>query len=130
MPDGRTKRIVLRALQRCPDFSGIATMPLPRSRKGRALLQWLAHSGLALSFLTRVQSHENGARLPDEWRNVLEPRRERNAIRFQDMLMEFQRLNHSFHARGILAITLKGFSLVPDFCEDPGLRHQTDFDFL
>jgi len=46
------------------------------------------------------------------------------------MLEEFRRLNEAFRARNILAITLKGFSLVPDFCEDPRDRHQTDFDLL
>ncbi len=46
------------------------------------------------------------------------------------MLDEFQRLNRAFCANGIQVLTLKGFSLIPDFCEDPATRHQTDFDFL
>jgi hypothetical protein len=130
MHDRRAKRAVLQALRRNPDFSGIAAMPLPRSRQGRRLLQWLDLSGTALSFLKSVQTLEAGACLPDEWRDALEGRRERNATRFRDMLDEFQRLNQAFRARGVLAITLKGFSLSPDFCEDPALRHQADFDFL
>jgi hypothetical protein len=130
MHDRRAKRAVLQALQRHPDFSGIAAVPLPRSRQGRRLLQWLDQSGAALSFLKIVQTRESGARLPDEWRDALERRRARNACRLRDMLDEFQRLNDAFRIRGVLAITLKGFSLVPDFCEDPSVRHQTDFDFL
>jgi len=48
----------------------------------------------------------------------------------RDMLGEFHRINVALFSQGIRACTLKGFSLVPDFCEDPALRHQTDFDFL
>jgi len=46
------------------------------------------------------------------------------------MLQEFGRINQALRERNIAVCTLKGFSLVPDFCEEPSLRHQTDFDFL
>src|SRR5271165_6903907 len=130
MLKSRAKRLVLQALQREPDFSALDGIPSVRSRKGQQLLRWLDQSGLALQFLNRVQVHESAVCLPGDWREVLEQRRERNAIRLRDMLQEFQRLNQAFRSRGILAATLKGFSLVPDFCEDPAIRHQTDLDFL
>jgi len=130
MPNNLAKRGVLQALQRVPDFSRIAAWPSPESRRGLQLLRWLDHSGLALSFLQNLQARETPVGLLDEWRDALNQRMARNASRLNDMLQEFQRLNDAFHARGVLAVTLKGFSLIPDFCENPVLRHQTDFDFL
>jgi len=130
MPDANPKLKILRALIRNSDARGIAALPPLGSRQGAKLMQWLDQSGLALPFLNSVNSHSAGACLPAEWRNALEGRRGRNTVRFQDMLAEFQRLNDAFRSQGVTAVTLKGFSLVPDFCEDPSLRHQTDFDFL
>jgi len=130
MLENCAKRIVLQVLQRDPDLSGLDGIPSLQSRKGRQLLRWLDQGGLALQFLSRVQAHESVMCLPGDWRKVLEQRRERNANRLRDMLREFQRLNQAFRSRGILVATLKGFSLVPDFCGDPAIRHQTDFDFL
>ena len=130
MPDANPKLKILRALIRNSDARGIAALPPLGSRQGANLMQWLDQSGLALPFLNSANSHSAGACLPDEWRNALEGRRGRNTVRFQDMLAEFQSLNDAFRSQGVTAVTLKGFSLVPDFCEDPSLRHQTDFDFL
>ncbi len=130
MPNIHEKRALLRALQSGPDFLGLAALPLIQAKEGRELLRWLDQSGLALSFLRRISARGEGADIPSEWRDALERRRERNAIRMLDMLEEFRRLNEAFRAQGILTVTLKGFSLVPDFCEDPCDRHQTDFDLL
>src|ERR1700731_1487519 len=130
MRDGNAKRSVLRALKRNPDFSGLASLPPLGSRQGGRLVQWLDQRGLALGFCKCVNDHAAAVCLRDEWRDALETRKKRNAARLQDMLQEFQRLNDAFRSRGIMAVTLKGFSLIPDFCEDPCLRHQTDFDFL
>ena len=130
MSDGKPKLSVIRALSLNPDLRRTPELPSLRSRQGTKLMQWLDQSGLALAFLKRTSSRAAGACLPDEWHNALEGRRKRNAIRLQDMLDEFQRLNEAFRSQRVQAVTLKGFSLVPDFCEDPSLRHQTDFDFL
>jgi len=130
MPDGNPKLSVIGALKRNPDLRGIAGLPPLRSRYGSKLMQWLDESGLALAFLNRSNTPTTCGYLPEEWRGGLEARRRRNAVRLQDMLDEFRRLNEAFYSRGVMAITLKGFSLLPDFCEDPSLRHQTDFDFL
>jgi len=128
--DACAKRSLLQVLKRNPDLAGIRSLPPLQSRHGARLIRWLDESGLALSLLNSVRSHATGGGLSAEWRDALEGRRERNDGRLQDMLGEFQRLNDAFRAQGILAVTLKGFSLVPDFCADASLRHQTDFDFL
>jgi hypothetical protein len=130
MPDANPKLKILRALKRSPDARGMAALPPLGSRRGAKLMQWLDQSGLALPFLNSANSRDADSRLPDEWHNALEGRKRHNAVRLQDMLGEFQRLNSAFRSQSVTAVTLKGFSLVPDFCEDPGLRHQTDFDFL
>jgi len=128
--DACAKRSLLQSLKRNADLGGIASLPPLQSGHGARLMRWLDESGLALSLLKSVRSHATGGGLSADWRDALEGRRERNDGRLQDMLGEFQRLNDAFRAQGILAVTLKGFSLVPDFCADASLRHQTDFDFL
>jgi putative nucleotidyltransferase-like protein len=130
MPDPNSKQKIIRALASNSDLAAAACLPPVGSKDGTRLLQWLDHSGLALHFLNWADTHSKEACLPDPWRDALDGRRRRNAARQQDMLEEFRRLNTAFHTNGIKVITLKGFSLVPDFCQDPGLRHQTDFDFL
>jgi len=135
MHNGTAKRAILQALQRVPDFSQLASLPSAQSRPGRQLLQWLDQSGLALAFFQSVQScgappHQIAIPLSPECHEALRQRAHRNSARFHDMLHEFHRLNEVFRARNILAITLKGFSLSPDFCENPLFRHQTDLDFL
>lgn len=130
MPDRCAKQSLLRALKRNPDLAGISALPSLQSGQGFRLMRWLDESGLALSFLKSVASQDTGGRLPAEWRDALESRKASNDSRLQDMLHEFRRLNDGFRSQGIMAITLKGFSLIPDFCADPSVRHQTDFDFL
>jgi hypothetical protein len=130
MPDRNPKLSVIGALKRNSDLRGMVELPPLRSRQGTKLTQWLDQSGLALAFLNCANTHTPGICLPEEWRNILEARKRRNAVRLQDMLAEFQRLNEAFRSKRVRAITLKGFSLLPDFCEDSSLRHQTDFDFL
>ncbi|MGA2809760.1 MAG: nucleotidyltransferase family protein [Candidatus Acidiferrum sp.] len=93
-------------------------------------LHWLDRSGLALSFLRRLQNCQAASLLPAELLSALVQRLGRNNERLRDMLQEFHRIHAAFHFHGVFAATLKGYSLIPDFCEDPSLRHQTDFDFL
>lgn len=131
MPDHSAKHAVLRTLQREPDLSGLDEIPPLRSAPGVRLLSWLDHSGLALPFWQRVVFHDNNIdRLPIEWREPLQQRKDRNSARFRDMLQEFGHLNEAFRKNSLDCITLKGFSLIPDFCDDATIRHQTDFDFL
>lgn len=130
MSDNSAKRLVLQALQHQPQFSGLGKLPPCTSRKGLKLLRWLDESGLALNFLLSIQAKEASTYVSKEWREVLEKRIQRNDIRLNDMLGEFQRLNDAFRAKGLRVVTMKGFSLVPDFCTRLSARHQTDFDFL
>ncbi len=130
MADVRSKRAILAALRHDPDFSGLVMLPTLDRKSGHALLQWLDRSGLALTFLRRLQDFEATPRIPLEWRQVLSRRVTQNAERMQDLLDEAQRLNSAFRASGVTAALLKGFSLTPDFCQEPFLRHQVDFDFL
>jgi hypothetical protein len=130
MSSARAKRLVLEALRSRPQFLRLTELPQPSTRRGRQLLLWLDQSGLALLLLNRIRAHGAETNLSKEWRGVLESRQERNSSRLTDMLGEFRCLNEAFRAKRINVVTLKGFSLVPDFCEDINGRHQTDFDFL
>jgi hypothetical protein len=130
MADVRSKRAILATLRNDPDFSGLVILPALDSKPGHALLQWLDRSGLALTFLRRLQDFEATPRIPLEWRQVLSRRMTQNVERTRDLLDEAQRLNSAFRAFGLTAALIKGFSLTPDFCQEPFLRHQVDIDFL
>jgi hypothetical protein len=130
MSNAGAKRAVLAALSFGADFSGLRTLPGPESVNGRRLLRWLDRGGLALVLLRRLQTSHVTQSISSEWRDALTQRSGRNTDRTRDMLQEFQRLNDAFRAYGVKAVALKGFTLVPDFCADLSLRHQTDFDFL
>jgi len=130
MPELAPKLAILAALRHEPDFSYLRELPSAESKHGRRLLLWLDKSGLALSFLPALQRFDVMPRISMEWKFALWERRSRNLERTKDMLGEFQRLNAAFRERGIAVAALKGFTLVPDFCEDASLRHQADFDFL
>jgi Uncharacterised nucleotidyltransferase len=123
MTDLRAKKAVLAALGHQPEFSDLLNLPPVNQRSGRNLLQWLDRSGLALSLLGQ-------SRLSGEWLQCLNDRFTRNVERTRDMLHETHRINAAFRAFGITVATLKGFTLCPDFCDDPCLRHQVDFDYL
>jgi hypothetical protein len=130
MRDRDLKTICIAALRPHPDFS---KLPLTKhcSRKDlRKLLRWLDQSGLALYLLHRLQQHEALNTVPADFRQALEHRLLANRERTLDLLGEFRRLVASFNDRSVPFCALKGFTLTPDFCPDPHLRHQTDFDFL
>jgi hypothetical protein len=130
MSNAVDKRAVLAALSFQPDFSGLATLPSLESQNGQHLLRWLDRSGLSLVLLRRLQTSQATPSISAEWLDALAQRLARNVLRTRDMLTEFKRVNDAFRAHGVTAVTLKGFTLAPDFCEDLSLRHQTDFDFL
>ncbi len=130
MTDARPKRAVLAAIGHEPDFSGLSRLPSLEAQAGIDLLKWLDWSGLALPFFAQLQRHNATAQLSKEWRRALSERLARNVARTQDVLEEARRLNAAFCSFGVSAATIKGLSLSPDFCDDPYLRHQVDFDFL
>jgi Uncharacterised nucleotidyltransferase len=129
MSKARFKRAVLAALRGEPDTAWLGLLPALQSKQGSDLLRWLDQGGLSLLFLQRLQTCAPAPNAAD-WLGALRPRLERNTKRVQDMLEEFQRLHQALRACGVTAAALKGFTLIPDFCEDPCLRHQVDFDFL
>jgi hypothetical protein len=124
------KRAVLLALQLHPDFAPLASLRNLKAGKVHDLLRWMDQSGLALSFLQRLETHETTALISSELYQALRGRRERNIARTWNLLSEFRRVNEAFLAQGVTLAALKGFTLVPDFCEAAHLRHQVDFDFL
>jgi Uncharacterised nucleotidyltransferase len=130
MPSRGLKRAILSALQAQPDFSGLTALTALREKGIRDLLLWLDHSGLALVFLHRLQLHGAANLVPVDLRDALAQRLQRNFGRVRDMVEEFQRLTRKFSEYGVFAATLKGFTLIPDFCEAVSLRHQIDFDFF
>jgi Uncharacterised nucleotidyltransferase len=130
MTDARPKRAVLAAIGYEPEFSGLALLPRLEKQAGIDLLRWLDWSGLALSFFARLQRHRATGQLSEGWHRALGERLARNRERTEDVLEEAQRLNTAFRSYGVQAATIKGFSLCPDFCDHPSLRHQVDFDFL
>jgi Uncharacterised nucleotidyltransferase len=130
MPDLVHKRAIIAALSHSPDFSLLTTIPPIETREGRSLLGWLDKSGVALVFRNRLQEFGELSRIPAAWRLSLEQRLASNGERTRDILAEFQRINTSFDHAGVSAIALKGFTLIPDFCGDASLRHQSDLDFL
>jgi Uncharacterised nucleotidyltransferase len=130
MRDLDLKALAVAALRPAPDFSGLARLRDCREAEVRRLLRWLDQSGLALYLFSQLQRHGALDALPAEFRQALERRLSANRERTADMLMEFGRLVESFRNRGVRFCALKGFTLTPDFCPAPHLRHQTDLDFL
>jgi hypothetical protein len=130
MTDVHAKWAVLAALRCEPEFSSLVALPNLDRRQSRDFLQWLDRSGLALIFWERLQQRNATSRLTEEWRRALRGRLARNIERTKDILEEAQRINSAFGSFGVVAATIKGFTLSPDFCGDPYVRHQVDFDFL
>jgi hypothetical protein len=130
MPDLRLKLAILASLRRQPDFSALHALPSLQTWKGRRLLLWLDQSGLTLVFLRNLQKFAAIRHISAEWRDALGQRLAQNVERSREMFEEFLRISAAFRRHGVSAAALKGFSLVPDFCEDAGLRHQLDLDFL
>jgi hypothetical protein len=130
MRDLMMRTLILEVLRPNPDFSRLQELGLCGARRRARLLRWLDQSGLALHFLWQLRRHVAMARLPEEFCEALERRWSANRDRTQDMFAEFRRITTALQDRGVRFCVLKGFSLTPDFCRAPHLRHQTDLDFL
>jgi hypothetical protein len=130
MREAFLKRAILSVLKPKPDLAPIGVLRNCDRARNKRLLLWLDQSGLALHFLDRLQ-HEKALDLVSaDLRQALEQRAQQNRVRMHAMLNEFNNLNKSFTNHGVRYSALKGFTLVPEYCPDPSLRHQTDFDFL
>ncbi|HEY1483755.1 MAG TPA: nucleotidyltransferase family protein [Candidatus Acidoferrum sp.] len=130
MADSHSKRAILAALRHDPDFSGLDSLPPLHSTAGRNCIRWLDRGGLALILLRALQNHSATTQISAAWRDALSQRHERNVIRMRDMVEEARRINSALLSHRVTAAFMKGFTLIPDFCEDPSLRHQVDFDLL
>ncbi len=93
-------------------------------------LRWLDDAGLALYFLQKLKDTDAATVLPARVLCGLENRFTANRKRMAHMARQFEFLNARFHNSGVRYAVLKGFSLVPQFCPDAYLRHQSDFDYL
>ncbi len=122
--------LAVSALRSQPDFSGLQRLSMCSKRETDSLLTWLDHSGLALYFLAQLRKHGELDRLPADLKGALERRFASNRKRMDGMFAEFCNVNSALNDRGVPHAFLKGFSLVPEFCPDASLRHQSDIDIL
>jgi hypothetical protein len=93
-------------------------------------LRWLDQSGLALHFFARLRDAGELPNLRSDLRDVLGRRYQANAERMHSMFADFGVVNAAFRAACVRHAFLKGFALIPDFCPDIALRHQSDLDIL
>jgi len=93
-------------------------------------LSWLNDHGLAFYFLQRLEDTSASNNLPEPVISYLKNNFAANQMRVRHMLAQFEILNQKFTERGIRYAVMKGFSLVPQFCADSSLRHQSDLDYL
>jgi hypothetical protein len=94
------------------------------------ILQWLDDAGLAFYFFQKIKGVQATDAIPDSILGRLQKNLEANQLRVEDMSHRFAGINKKFHDAGIRYAAVKGFSLVPEFCQHAALRHQGDFDYL
>jgi hypothetical protein len=100
-----------------------------RPREWERILQWLDDAGLTFYFLEKLKSTKTDA-VPAQVLSRLQRNFAANQRRVVDMSRRFGILNRRFEEAGVRYAVLKGLSLVPHFCPDANLRHQSDFDYL
>ena len=130
MRNGALKHAAISALRFEPDFSGLRELHMCGSKGFTNFTTWLDHSGLALYFFGRLRDYGKLGLLPSDFRDALEQRVHSNRKRMEAMVNEFSKVNTELKSRAIPHAFLKGFTLTPEFCADPALRHQTDLDIL
>lgn len=126
----RLKLAAVAALRDEPNFVELQLLHFCEDRDTRRFLRWLDESGLALYLLAQIHKSHQAPRLPAAFIQQLENRLESNRKRSQAMLVEVDNLSNMLTGRRISYAFLKGFSLVPDFCPNVELRHQSDIDIL
>jgi Uncharacterised nucleotidyltransferase len=98
--------------------------------------EWARHlgvldrCGLTLPFYARILATDDCEKFPRQTIKALEERRIDNTNRMQAMLRAFGIATQALQNAGVNSICVKGFSLFPEFLEQPWQRHQIDFDFL
>jgi hypothetical protein len=101
-----------------------------RGREWGCALNWLHDSGLALYLLQKLKDANATDILPSSILSSLEENLAANRRRVASMACQFDLLNRKLDEAGVRYAAVKGFSLVPQFCPDASLRHQSDFDYL
>ncbi len=91
-------------------------------------LTWMDYSGLALYFLRAIQSHTDW--VPRFVLECLQNKLGANLERTAYMERQFAFINRAFEEAGVRYAAVKGFTLVPEFCPEASLRHQSDLDYL
>jgi hypothetical protein len=116
-------------------FSGRTRDPLDQLREFHRrewahAVTWLHDSGLALYLLQKLKDANATDILPNSTLCRLEENLAANRRRVACMARQFDFLNQQFNNAGVRYAAVKGFSLVPQFCPDASLRHQSDIDYL
>lgn len=91
-------------------------------------LAWMDDSGLALYFLRAIESHIDC--IPGFVRECLQKKYRANLERTAYLERRFVLINRAFETAGVRYAAVKGLTLVPEFCPEAALRHQSDFDYL
>ena len=107
----------------------VKELPKVSPRKWEHVFRWLDDAGLAFYFLQKLENTHADA-IPSWVISRLQQNFAANQRRVGYMSRRFGFLNQKFNEAGVRYAVLKGFSLVPDFCPDANLRHQSDFDYL
>jgi len=90
----------------------------------------LDRTGLTLPFYARMLEAGDCGRFPLQTIAAFEQRRSDNQERMQCMLKTFGEAVLVLQKAGVQFVCVKGFSLFPEFLEEPWQRHQIDFDLL
>ena len=101
-----------------------------QQREWQRTLPWLHDAGLALYFLQKLKDTNATNILPRSTSSRLEENLTANRRRVGYMARQFDFLNQKFNGAGVRYAAVKGFSLIPQFCPDASLRHQSDLDYL
>jgi hypothetical protein len=116
-------------------FSGVASDQANQlggfcDREWKQGLPWLHDAGLSLYLLQKLKDINRTDALPTSILLRLEENLATNRRRVAYLARQFDFLNHKLDCAGVRYAVVKGFSLVPAFCPDSSLRHQSDFDYL
>jgi hypothetical protein len=90
----------------------------------------LDRTGLTLPFYARLLATGDCGSFPPQTIAAFEQRRRDNKNRMESMLGTFGQAVTALQQAFVQFVCVKGFSLFPEFAEEPWQRHQIDFDFL
>jgi len=99
-------------------------------RQWRQTFEWLDNANLALYLLQKLRDTHDDGKLPPAVRSRLEQNYSKNRLRVDEMASQFAVVNEKFQQGKVQYAVVKGFSLVPEFCPNANLRHQSDLDYL